>query len=101
MFGPPAMRSSASARAPAARSSASLFLSALNACCGGSKLSNAALASRVSAEVDYGQHGPDNADILRKLADARVPQLRQRLNVRLAAQGPRTTEVRDRKTGRI
>lgn len=33
--------------------------------------------------------------------DARVPQLRQRLNVRLAAQGPRTTQVRDRKTGRI
>ncbi|MBS0535205.1 MAG: L,D-transpeptidase family protein [Proteobacteria bacterium] len=110
--------------------------------------------TRVSAEVDYGQHSPDNADILRKLADARdanaafdsfeppqqafkalkhklaelrsagaradaderiaggpnikpgdkdarVPQLRQRLNVRLTAQGPHTTQVRDRKTGRI
>ncbi|MBS0248213.1 MAG: L,D-transpeptidase family protein [Proteobacteria bacterium] len=110
--------------------------------------------TRVTAEVDYGQHAPDNADVLRKLADARdantafdsfeppqpafralkrklaelraggaradaderiaggpaikpgdkdprVPQLRQRLNVRLAAQGARTERVRDRKTGRV
>ncbi len=110
--------------------------------------------TRVSAEVDYGQHSPDNNDVLRKLAeardadaafdgfeppqpafkalkrklaelrsagaradaderigngpaikpgdkDARVPQLRQRLNVRLTAQGPHTMKVRDRKTGRI
>ena len=33
--------------------------------------------------------------------DARVPQLRERLNVRLAVQGPRTMKVRDQRTGRI
>ena len=33
--------------------------------------------------------------------DARVPQLRERLNVRLVAQGARTVQVRDQRTGRI
>jgi len=32
--------------------------------------------------------------------DARVPILRERLNVRLAVQGPRTMQVRDQRTGR-
>ena len=33
--------------------------------------------------------------------DARVPLLREKLNVRLVAQGPRTVQVRDKRTGRI
>lgn len=33
--------------------------------------------------------------------DARVPQLREKLNVRLVARGPRTVQVRDQRTGRI
>ena len=33
--------------------------------------------------------------------DARVPMLRERLNVRLAVQGPRTVQVRDQRTGRV
>lgn len=110
--------------------------------------------TRVTAEVDYGKRDIDNADILRKLADARdanmafdsfepphqaykalkqklaelrnagpradaneripggaaikpgdkdarVPLLREKLNVRLVAQGPRTVQVRDQRTGRI
>jgi len=110
--------------------------------------------TRVTAEVDYGKRDVDNADLLRKLADARdanaafdsfepphqsykalkrklaemrdagpradageriaagpaikpgdkdarVPMLRERLNVRLAVQGPRTMQVRDQRTGRV
>lgn len=110
--------------------------------------------TRVTAEVDYGKRDVDNADLLRKLADARdanaafdsfepphqaykalkrklaemrdagpradageriaggpaikpgdkdarVPMLRERLNVRLAVQGPRTMKVRDQRTGRV
>lgn len=33
--------------------------------------------------------------------DARVPMLRERLNVRLAVQGPRIMQVRDQRTGRM
>ena len=110
--------------------------------------------TRVTAEVDYGKRDADNADMLRKLADARdasaafdsfepphpaykslkrklaemrgagaradaderiaggpaikpgdkdarVPQLREKLNVRLVAQGARTVQVRDQRTGRV
>jgi murein L,D-transpeptidase YcbB/YkuD len=110
--------------------------------------------TRVTAEVDYGKRDLDNAEALRKLADARdanaafdgfepphqsykalkrklaemrnaspradaderiaggpaikpgdkdarVPLLREKLNVRLVAQGPRTVQVRDRRTGQI
>src|SRR5690606_22709864 len=110
--------------------------------------------TRVTVEVDYGKRDVDNADLLRKLADARdanaafdsfepphqpykalkrklaemrdtgpradageriaggpaikpgdkdarVPLLREKLNVRLAVQGPRTMQVRDQRTGRV
>jgi murein L,D-transpeptidase YcbB/YkuD len=109
--------------------------------------------TRVSAEVDYGNHTPDPADILKRIPDARdvnaalnsfepphegfkalkaklaelrgngpraeaddriangpalkpgdkdarVPQLRERLGVAVAAQ-PETVQVRDRRTGRL
>ncbi len=110
--------------------------------------------TRVSAEVDYGDHTPDPAEILKKVLEARdvnaaldsyepptdrfralkaklaelrsnapradaderiaggavikpgakdprVPQLRERLNVTMAAAAVKTMQVRDKRTGRI
>jgi len=53
------------------------------------------------ARADASERIPAGTAIKPGEKDARVPLLRERLNVRFVPQGPRTEQVRDQRTGRI